>query len=149
MTTETIETISASHKAAIEFVNSHSVPDIITHLKEQYDLFQNMKNSHQIVRDRLQGVVSTVTDFVKENYAEGANSDDIKELAEELDIELTKNLSITFTVRYECGVTVPLDFDEDEIDDSMFDIRVEANFHDADIEVDSENTEVDDFDVSE
>ena len=109
---------------------------------------EEVRNGNKVVRDRLQKLVDTVTEFIKDNYSDGANSDDLKELADELDIELTKEVTVSFTVTYEADVTVPFDFDVDDIDDGDFDVTIRYTGTD-DAEFGHENTDIEDFEVEE
>jgi hypothetical protein len=149
-TTVTTETPVDAHKNnAVQFVNSRSMADIIDHLSDQYKMLEASKENNKAIRTRLQELVNVVERFVKDNYEDGASQSDLKELAEQLDIELTKNLTVTFTVNCEFDLTVPLDFNEEDINDGMFDVSIEPRFRNEDIDVDSESIEVEDFDVSE
>lgn len=151
MTNETItnETpIDNNKKRAMDFVHSHSLADVVDHLASLYDAGDSRVEANRITRNRLQHLVDTVTEFIKDNLSEGADSDSLKELANELDIELTKNLRITFNVSYYADVTVPLDFDEQTIDDSDFDVSIRYRGSD-DVDFADESTEVEDFEIEE
>jgi hypothetical protein len=149
MTTETTETVNKYHKAAVDYVNSHSMADIIDHIEGLEKSYEERMEANRVARGRLQEMVDIVTKFIKANYEDGADTDEIKKLADELDIELTKTLTVTFRIDCEFDLVVPLDYDEDNINDGHFNIVVEPNFRDDDIEVDSESVQVEDFDVSE
>jgi hypothetical protein len=90
----------------------------------------------------------SVEEFIKEHVKdEQVQVDDLKELAEELSIELTKSIKVTFTVNCEYEFNVPLDWTEDDISDGDFDIRISSNITDEDVEETSESYEVEDFEV--
>lgn len=150
MTTETTEKpVDQHNEDAVAFVQSHSIPAIIDELTNRAKTLDASKQANKDIRARLQQTVDTITSFIKEHYQDGATAEEMKELADELDIELTKTLSVSFTVKYECDVVVPLDYDEDSINDGMFDVSIEARFRDDEMELDHESTEVEDFDVTE
>jgi hypothetical protein len=68
-----------------------------------------------------------------------------KDLADKLDIELTKEIEVTFRVEVTATVTVPIEFDEDDITDADFDITVEYSGTHDDVECDSIDHEVNNF----
>ena len=109
---------------------------------------EEARNNTSAVRGRLQTLVDTVTEFIKDNYKEGADTDALKEFADDCDIKLTKEVTITFTVNYEADVTVPFDFDVDDIDDGDFDVTIRYTGTD-DAEFGNENTDIEDFEVEE
>jgi hypothetical protein len=69
----------------------------------------------------------------------------LKELADELEIELTKEVEVTFTVEVTATFTVPLDFEADNIDDSDFDIRIDYTGNNDDVEEESIDWDMNDF----
>jgi len=149
-TTVTTETPVDTHKNnAVQFVNSRSMADIIDHISDQYKLLENSKEYNKVIRTKLQETVDTVTEFIKDNYDDGATTDEIKELADELDIELSKELTVSFTANVEVTLTVPIGFDEDSIHDGMFSVSVESNYRNDEIEWDNDSIEIDDFEVEE
>jgi len=87
-----------------------------------------------------------VIDFVK---SDDITTDDLKEFAEKMNIELTKEIEVTFKVDVKFTATVPLDFDVDKIDESDFDVRVDYRGNDDDIEMNEEYVDTEDFEVSE
>lgn len=107
------------------------------------ELQQSLDTSRKINRERKE----IVTKFITENFESGASSDDLKSLAEELDIELTKNVTVEFTVSYTAEITVPIDYDTDQISESDFDVEVRFN-GDNDTELDNDSYEIDDFEVT-
>ena len=154
MNTETNDIINETpedinKKKAMEFVHSNPLADVIDHLAFRYSEYENLKESNRVLRGRLQEMVDAVTDFAKCNMKDGADSDDIAELCEKLDIELTKELTVSFTANVEVTLTVPIDFDEESIHDGMFNVSVESNYRNDKIEWDNDSIEIDDFDVSE
>ena len=148
-TTATTETVDKAKTAAVEYVGNHSMSDIIEHLANQYKYLQASKDANNEVRTRLQKLVDNVTEFIKDNLEDGCGTQELKDLAEELDISLTKDMSISFTVKYYADITVPLDFDTDKIDESDFRISIEFQGNDNDIDWDNDSTEVEDFEIEE
>ena len=107
------------------------------------------REANRVLRDRLQSTVDTVTDFIKDNLESGADVDDLKELAKELDIELTKTLKVEMTIKYYADLTVPLDYDNESLGESDFSIIVRFDSNEDDVDIDNESTEVNDFEVEE
>jgi sugar-specific transcriptional regulator TrmB len=98
-------------------------------------------------RDRWR---DTVTDFIKKHIKEDeVTVDDLKELAEELEIKLTKSIKVTFAAVCEYEFDVPIDFDNDDITDRDFSIRISSDIQDENIEETSESMEVEDFEVED
>jgi hypothetical protein len=98
-------------------------------------------------RDRFR---DAITEFIKDKVKEDAvDIDDLKELADELEIALTKSVRVTFTVNCEYEFDVPLDFDNDDITDRDFSIRISSDINDENIEETSESMEVEDFEVED
>lgn len=148
MTEVTTETAVDTHKVkAIEFVNTHSMADIIDALAGTERLLDASKEANRGTRARLQELVDTVTEFIKDNL-DSSFAGKLKQLASDLDIELSKDVTISFNVTYTADVTVPIDFDIESIDDSDFDITIRYTGND-DVEFDNDNCEVEDFEVEE
>lgn len=57
----------------------------------------------------------------------GATLQDLKDLAEYFEIELTKKVTVTFQVDFSYTYEVDLDFDEDEIDEMDFDASINVS----------------------
>lgn len=157
MTTETTQvTISETEQAAItrkanatQFVGSHSMTEIIEHIAYQYELLESSREMRSATTRRLNEFIGTVTEFIKDNLDSGASSSDLKELANELDIELTKTIEVEMTVKYYATLTVPMDYDTDSLSESDFDVEISFNSNEDDIEFDTDSTEVKDFEVTE
>lgn len=149
-TTVTTETAVDIHKSrAITYVGGHAVADVIDELATYYRRFDAARNSNEILRTRIQELVDTVTEFIKDNINAGASTSDLKQLARELDIELTKTVQVEMTVKYYAEVTVPLDYDNDSLNESDFDIEIRYTSNQDDVDIDNESTEVDEFEVTE
>ena len=149
MTTETTApTMTENQELAQKVVNEKSPSQLVTYINELLDSKDGFRDSVRTSQNRKNEIIDIVTDFIKENYQDGANSEQIKSLAESLDIELTKRLNITFNVAVEYQVEVPLDMDEDEIDETMFDVEITNNF-DGDAEITHEYNSIEDFNVEQ
>lgn len=150
VTTATTDTPVDTHKAkAIGYVNTHSMADIIDALAESDRALDRNREAHRGTSARLQQLVDTVTEFIKDNLDTGASKSDLRELAAELDIELTKSMTITFTVEYQADIVVPIDFDEDSISESDFDVEISYNDHSSDVEFENDAFGISDFSVEE
>jgi hypothetical protein len=72
----------------------------------------------------------------------------MKEFAESLGIELTKQIKVKFTAEVEVEMTVPLDFDCDDIREHHFTVSAEFDGM-TDVEVDDTDICINDFEVEE
>jgi hypothetical protein len=157
MTTDITTTEVTPIEIATEFVKNSSSIQIAEKMAEDAQSLENMRKnvSHKQVeidylrRDK-QAILNTVEKFLKEHISEGndADLDELKELAEELNIELTKNITVTFTASVEVEMTVPLDFDLEGIDESNFTVSAEFDGM-TDVDVDDTDINVEDFEVEE
>jgi seryl-tRNA synthetase len=155
MTTETTTTDTQTpEQIAEEFIKANTTSVIIEEFVNHYNEIERLKrrleernSSIDYQRNRLNELVAKTRDFIITHVAnhDGASVDELKELAEELDIELTKEIEVTFRVEVTATVTVPVDFDEDDITDSDFDISVEYSGTHNDAECDSIEYEVNNF----
>lgn len=127
-----------------EFVNNYNT---IESLKKQLEYMTSEKNQ---MRTRWASMSDTIEEFIKSHVGEGdsASVDDLKELAEQLDIELTKSITVKIEIEVEVELTVPLDFDEESIDDSDFDISCDFNGM-TDVDVDDTVIEITSCEVEE
>ena len=157
MTTENTVTESTPAQIAEEFVKANTTSVIIEEFVNNYYAIERLKkqveesrSTAEYRRVRLEELIATTRNFLLEHIAnhDGASVDELKDLAEELDIELTKEISVTFSVEVTATVTVPVDFDEDDITESDFDISVEYSGSHDDVECDDVEYEVNNF-VSE
>jgi hypothetical protein len=93
---------------------------------------------------------NSVEEFIKEHVKdEQVSIDDLKELAEELNIELTKSIKVTFNIKCEYEFDVAIDFDTDDITEHDFNIRISSNLDGDEVEETSESFEVEDFEVED
>lgn len=151
MTEETTETPVNQHKVkAINFVNGNSMSDIIDELAEKYEQLTASTKANNEVRARLQELVDTVQEFVKDNIREGASPDDIKELAEDCEISLEKEITVSFKVDYSVDLTVPMDFDIETLSETSFDVEVTyIGSKREGVELNNEDFTIEDFDAEE
>lgn len=87
----------------------------------------SLRANNNTLRTANQELVNTITEFLKEHIAQedSATVDELKDLADSLDIELTKDVKVVMDVTVEVTLTVPIDFDEDDIDENDFTISAE------------------------
>jgi seryl-tRNA synthetase len=155
MTTETTTTDTQTpEQIAEEFIKANTTSVIVEEFVNHYNEIERLKrrleernSSIDYQRNRLNELVAKTRDFIITHVAdgEGASVNELKELAEELDIELTKEIEVTFRVEVTATVTVPVDFEEDDITDADFDITVEYSGTHNDAECDSIEYEVNNF----
>lgn len=142
-----------------EFVKTSSFGDIVEHIVskeenvEKLDLIcQDLRRQISSLRSERDNWKNSITEFIKERIKEDSvDLDDLNTLAEDLDIELTKVIRVKFTVQVEGEFTVPLDFDVNDVTDEsdFFDVRIEANPSDGDIEIESEQWDINDVEAEE
>lgn len=111
---------------------------------------QRFIDERDTYRKELNNWKNSITEFIKEKITEDDISiDDLKEFAEELNIELTKDIEITFQIDVKYSGKVPLDFDITDIDENDFDVRINFNNSDEDIDIDEDYSDIEHFEVSE
>jgi hypothetical protein len=150
MTTETTAQPSKfdiKKQQASDKIHEMTMDDIAGYIATLQVNLEDSKDTNTALRGRLQELVDNVTEFIKENL-DSSFAGKLKELANELDIELSKDVTISFKVTYTADVTVPIDFDIESIDDSDFDITIRYTGND-DVDFDNDSTEVEDFEVEE
>ena len=136
------EFVKANTTSAIieEFVNHHNT---IESLQRK---LQNAEQEARNQRSRWASMAETIEEFLKEHIKDQQVSiDDLKELADELEIELTKEVEVTFTVEVTATVTVPIDFNAEDIEESDFDIRINYEGSHNDVECDDIEWNTNDF----
>ena len=143
---------------AEEFVKTNSMQDIVMHIVSKEEnvenldrICQDLRRSNSALRDELKNWRNSISEFIKEKVKEDAvDVDDLKELADELNIELTKRIKVTFRIDVEGEFDVPLDYDQDKADEDFFDITIEANPPAGeDIDIYSEEWNVENLEVEE
>ncbi len=153
MTTETTTTETpkpTNEELAAEFVKNNSVTDIVNRIAHLMRGLENTRNDYDQARKALlhwkEQTTEFVIDFVK---SDDITTDDLKEFAEKMGIELTKEIEVTFKVDVKFTATVPLDFDVDTIDESDFDVTINYRGGDNDVDMEEEYSDIEDFDVSD
>ena len=150
------EALSNSQRAdeVVKTMTTSQMVEELKRLMDELDFFkmQMAKEKNRAIENQskylniFNSIEGFITEHVKDNQI---HIDDLKDFAEELGITLTKSIRVTFSVNCEYEFNVPLDFDEDEIDDSDFDIHIRSNVNNDDVEETSESYEVEDFEVSD
>ena len=139
-------------EVAEQYVKEHNLTDVVTRLATLDQRNSELLRSNASLRDELKNWKNSITEFLKDHIKNDAvDVDDLKELADELDIELNKRIKVRFTIDVEGEFTVPLDFDESDVSDEadFFAIRIEADPSDGDHEVYSEEWNVNDVEAEE
>ena len=148
VTTETV--VNQYRDKAIVFVNGNSMSDTIDELAEKYEQLASSTKANNDVRARLQELVNTVEEFIKDNIKEGASPEEIKGLAEDCEISLEKEITVSFKVDYSVDVTVPMDFDIEKLNETSFDVSVNyIGSRNQGVEINNEDFTIEDFDVEE
>lgn len=157
MTTENTTTesiVPTPAEIAEEFVKANTTSVIIEEFVNHHNTIESLKRKLEYTeqevrnqRSRWASMAETIEEFLKEHISEGnsASVSDLKELAEELEIELTKEVEVTFTVEVTATVTVPLDFNAEDIEESDFDIRINYEGSHDDVECDDIEWNTNDF----
>ena len=114
----------------------------IENLNTKLEDVVSYRNSYQRQLSEIQMKVDAVKGFIADLYSmNGEIDDDIKQIAEYLDIELTKSITGTATFEISFTAEVPLDFDTDDFELS-FDVNCDS--YEADnFEWSEENVDVD------
>lgn len=133
---------------AREKISSMTHEDIAGYIALTKTRVSELETYNRETRNRLQQLVDTVTKFIKENLEEGASHDDLKQLADDLEIELTKTVKVEMKISYYADLIVPIDFDIENINESDFEVNITCNTS-SETEVDDESTEIDDFSAEE
>jgi hypothetical protein len=138
---------------AENFVKENTTSVIIEEFVNHYNKIENLKAKLQYQeqetrnqRSRWASMAQTIEEFLFEHIKdEQVSIDDLKQLADDLEIELTKEVEVTFTVEVTATVTVPLDFNAEDIEESDFDIRVNYEGSHDDVECDDIEWNTNDF----
>ena len=130
---------------AEEFANYHKA------VESKDALIQSLRNSNTYQRQQLNDLIATVRSFIVEHVTndDSASVDELKELATDCDIELTKEVTVSFTVQVEYTYTAPIDFDVEMIDESNFDVSINTYGVSDDLDETNESIDICDFDVQE
>lgn len=141
-------------QVAEEFVKENNSMQIVEELVNHYNAIESLNRKLEQAeldirnqRSRWASMAQTIEEFLKEHISEGndASVDDLKELAESLDIELDKEVEVTFQVEVTATITVPLDFDAEDISEQDFDISITYEGRHNDVECDDIEWDTNDF----
>ena len=153
MTTETTTTEvkePTPYEVAAEFVKNNAVSEITERIAVLTEQVKRERANYDQARAELirwrEQTTEFVIDFVK---SDDITTDDLKEFAEKMNIELTKEIEVTFKVDVKFTATVPLDFDVDTIDESDFSVRINYEGNTNDFDMEEEYSDIEDFDVSD
>lgn len=159
MTTDTtVETVQTPQQIAEEFVKANTtsviIEEFVNHHNTIESLRRNLEYAQQDARNqraRWASMAETIEDFLKTHISEkdSASVEELKDLADELEIELTKTMRVTFKIEAEYEIVVPLDTNEDDISEDNFDYSVSFRNTNDDWEENSESYEINDFEVEE
>lgn len=145
---ETTETNTNKQIAQTE-INRKTPEELVVYVSDLLDLLDGHVKSYETSRSMYRNLKNIVEEFVKETILDNDVSvDDVKRLADNCGIELTKELQVEMTIRYYATVQVPIDYDADDITESDIDVSVEFT-PSGDAEVTSDSTETEDFSVEE
>lgn len=155
--TEVVE-LNSTQKAE-HLIKNSSIEDLVKAVSILFEDNKRDAQSIEVWRNRantssteLRNYKNSVETFLKDHIKDDeVDVDDLKEFAEELGISLTKTIRVKCTIKVEGEFIVPLDFDVNDVDDEaeFFNIRIEADPSDNDIDVDSEQWDVDSIDAEE
>jgi hypothetical protein len=153
----TTEAPLTNQQIAENVVKDLPANEIVNEVKRLLDEVDYRKREAALAKERAtQGtsrylnLFTSLEEFIKEHVKdEQISIDDLKEFAEEVNISLTKSIRVTFNVKCEYEFNVPLDFDEEDITDGDFTVRISSNISDEDVEETSESYEIEDFEVED
>lgn len=100
---------------------------------DSQETINSQKSTIMTQRNEINRIKSIVEEFIKEGLDECTDDEALTNLAEELDIELTKTIKVSFIVECSAEVTVPYGYSEDDIENN---IDVDITFSDSDIDGD-------------
>ena len=157
MTTEnTTETPSNQSiaESVVKDLPANEIVKEIQRLLDEKDYYQKQCNENRIRATENQSkylnLYNSIAEFITQHVKDDdISTDDLKELAEELNISLTKTIKVKFTVACEYEFEVPLDFEDNDIDESDFNINISSSISDDEIEETSEAIDVTDFEVED
>jgi len=129
MTNETQYDEPTVEAVAEEFVKDHNSAEIVQELVKYSNSVDSLRSNLEYERNRntalaekLDMVKNFITEHVKDD--DMASVDELKELASELGLTLTKRVKVEFTVTY--NLTVECDIDEEVSED---DFRVDMDYN--------------------
>ena len=112
---------------AAEFVKDHNSQEIVEELVKYSKSVDRLQANLDYQRNRetqLNTKLAKVKDFIVEHIRdnEEASIEELKQLAYDLDIELTKRVNVSFTVEY--NLTIECDINE-EVDETDFTLNLD------------------------
>lgn len=153
MTTETTTTEvkePTPYEVAAEFVKNNAVSEITERIAVLTEQVKRERSDYDQARKALLNWKEQTTEFVISFVkSDDITTDDLKEFAEKMGIELTKEIEVTFKVDVKFNATVPLDFDVDTIDESDFEVDITYRGGANDVDMEQEYSDIEDFDVSD
>jgi hypothetical protein len=133
---------------AAEFVKDHNSQEIVEELVKYSNSVDSLRSNLEYERNRNTGLANKldivknfITEHVKDD--EPASVDELKELAGELGLTLTKRVNVQFTVEY--NLTIECDLDEEVSQD---DFRVSMDYNGVG-EVYDENEDWSDIEIED
>jgi DNA gyrase/topoisomerase IV subunit A len=118
----------------------------IANLKDQQDRAINMRDHWERKHNELQQKIANVKGYFFDLYSmNGSIDDEMKEIADLLDITLTKEIQGTATFEISWTASVPLDFDADDFEIS-FDVNCDT-YEAEDFDWNEDNCDVSGEDV--
>lgn len=129
MTNETQYDEPTVEAVAEEFVKDHNSREIVEELVKYSNSVDSLRSQLEYERNRNTGLANKldmVKNFITEHVKDDdtASVDELKELAGELGLTLTKRVTVEFTVTY--NLTVECDIDEEVSED---DFRVSMDYN--------------------
>lgn len=155
MTTENTTETPSNQSIAESVVKDLPANEIVKEIQRLLDEKDHYKKQCAENRTRATeqqskylNLYTTISEFITEHVKDDdISTDDLKELAEELNISLTQTIKVKFTVACEYEFEVPLDFADTDIDETDFSINISSSLSDDDVEETSESIDVTDFEV--
>lgn len=156
-TTDPTKLTLTNQQIAESVVKDLPANEIVNEVKRLLDEVDYRKKEAALAKERAtQGtsrylnLFNALEEFIKEHVKdEQISIDDLKEFAEEVNIELTRSVRVTFNVKCEYEFNVPLDWSDDDISDGDFTVHISSNINDDDVEETSESHEIEDFEVED
>lgn len=129
MTNETQIDEPTVEAVAAEFVKDHNSHEIVEELVKYSNSVDSLKSQLEYERNRNTGLANKldiVKNFITEHVKDddSASVDELKELAAEVGLTLTKRVSVEFTVTY--NLTIECDVEEEVSED---DFRVSMDYN--------------------
>ena len=106
-------------------------------IDELQKALEQKTKDHEFVRDQLRKHVNQVSSFegALKNNEWDFDNDTLESLADFFGIELQREFDVTITVRWSGTVTVPMEFDMDDLENYL-DIRIDTDYRTTDAIID-------------